>query len=52
MTYQITFKSGETMNVSKNDVTSETINNAIAYIENEPGATGVTLENGIRVNKV
>jgi len=48
--YTITFPGERPMTFPKREIQSPTLIKAIAYIEREPGCTGLTLENGTQIN--
>jgi hypothetical protein len=48
--YTITFPDERSMTLSKEKIQSPSLLKAIAYIEREPGCSGLTLENGTQIN--
>ncbi|MES9843218.1 MAG: hypothetical protein ABW131_01115 [Candidatus Sedimenticola sp. 6PFRAG5] len=48
--YTITFPGECPMTLPKEKIQSPTLLKAIAYIEREPGCSGLTLENGTQIN--
>jgi hypothetical protein len=48
--YTITFPGERPMTFTKEKIQSPTLLNAIAYIEREPGCSGLTLENGTQID--
>ena len=52
MRYLIKFANGFSILVRKSNVTAPSLRKAIEYIESEPGCSGLTLDNGIAINKV
>ena len=48
--YTITFPGESAMTFTKEKIQSPTLLKAIAYIEREPGCSGLTLENGTQIN--
>ena len=49
--WAITFRHGSSLLLSRNKIDSPTIEKYINYIEREPGCTGLTLENGMQINR-
>ncbi len=50
-TYKITFAGEQPMTMAKAEINSPTILKAIGYIESETGCSGLTLQNGIKIEK-
>lgn len=49
-TYTITFPGEQPMTLPRGQIQSPTLLKAIAYIEQEPACSGLTLDNGIEIN--